>query len=58
MAAAPCVAPKVEPASENKTLKLCERKLKPKPVGWKPRVRDVVAEIFQEHEEFLGCTPD
>lgn len=59
MAAAPCVVPKVAPVFKKKTLKLCEPKPKPKPVGRKPRVvRDVVAEIFEGYEEFLGCASD
>ncbi|MFZ0797202.1 MAG: hypothetical protein WCA13_19835 [Terriglobales bacterium] len=62
MAASPRVAPPVEPGFENKTLKLCEPKHKPKPkpktAGQKPRVRDLVAEIFEGYEEFLGCAPD
>jgi hypothetical protein len=56
MAAAPCVAPKVEPVFGKKTLKLCAPK--PKPVARKPRVRDLVAEIFEGYEELLGCTSD
>jgi hypothetical protein len=58
MATAPCVAPKVEPVFKKRTLKLCEPKSKSKPVGQKPPVRDVVAEIFEGYEELLGCTSD
>ncbi len=62
MAASPCIAPPVERVSKKKTLKLCEPghkpKHKPRLLGPKPQVRDVVAEIFEGYEEFLGCTPD
>jgi hypothetical protein len=62
MAASPRVAPQVEPGFEKKTLKLCEpkhsSKPRPKAAGQKPRVRDMVAEIFEGYEEFLGCTPN
>ena len=62
MAASPRIAPQVEPVFEKKTLKLCQPQHKPKPrpktAGQKPQVRDVVAEIFEGYEEFLGCTPN
>ncbi|HKM85460.1 MAG TPA: hypothetical protein VJW96_04585 [Terriglobales bacterium] len=62
MAASPCVAPQVKPVFKKRTLELCEPKHNPKPrpktIGQKPRVRDLVAEIFEGYEEFLGCTPD
>jgi len=62
MAASPRIAPQVEPVFEKKTLKLCAPQHKPKPrpktAGQKPQVRDMVAEIFQGYEEFLGCTPN
>jgi hypothetical protein len=57
MAAASCIAPPAEPLIEKRTLKLCAPKPKLKPVG-KKRVQDLVAEIFEGYEEFLGCTSD
>jgi hypothetical protein len=52
--AAPCVAPQVEPPVEKKATPVD----KPKPVGLKQRVRDLLVAIFEGHEEFLGWTPD
>jgi hypothetical protein len=31
---------------------------RPTPVGFKQRVRNLLVAIFEEHEEFLGWTPD
>ena len=62
MAASPRLAPQAEPSIEKRTLKLCEPKRNPKTrpttQARKPRVRDLVAEIFEGYEEFLGCTPN
>lgn len=52
--AAPCIAPHVEPSDEKKNLQVCE----PKPAAPKRALRDLLAEIFKGHEDFLGWTPD
>jgi len=48
------VAPEVELPVEKKPPQFHE----PKPVSLKQRVRDLLVEIFEGHEEFLGWTPD
>jgi len=58
MAANPIISPEEELAVEKKTLKVCEPKAKPRPRGPKQPVRDLLFEIFEGHEEFLGLTPD
>jgi hypothetical protein len=58
MAASPIIAPEEEMAFEEKTLKVYERKLTPKPLGPKQRVKDMLVTIFEGREEFLGWTPD
>jgi len=52
--AAHCVAPQLEPPVEKKPLQACE----PKQVAPKKPSRDLLAKIFQGHEDFLGWTPD
>jgi hypothetical protein len=54
--AAPCIAPQIKPRIEEKTqtLPVCE----PKPIAPKHPFRDLLVEIFEGHEEFLGWTPD
>jgi|HubBroStandDraft_1064217.scaffolds.fasta_scaffold00030_46 hypothetical protein len=57
MAANPNIAPRVNPVNpvfEEKTMPVCD----PQPLGLKERVRDLLVEIFERHEEFLGWTPD
>jgi len=54
MAANPKIAPHVDLALEKQTMQVCE----PKRVGLKQRVRNLLAEIFKGHKEFLGWTPD
>jgi len=44
----------LEPPVEKKTLQAPE----PKRVAPKQSFRDLLAEIFQGHEDFLGWTPD
>ena len=53
--AASCIAPpEVEPPVEEKI----ERVREPEPVGTKRPHRDLLVEIFEGHQEFLGYTPD
>ena len=52
--AAPCIAPQLEPPVEKKTLQASE----PKPIAPKQPARDLLAEIFEGHEDFLGWAPD
>jgi hypothetical protein len=52
--AAANIAPQVEPPVEKKIVRTYE----PKPVAPKPPVRNLLSEIFEGHEEFLGWTPD
>ena len=52
--AATSIAPQVEPPVVEKTTQVSE----PKALGPKPMGRDLLAEIFEGHEEFLGWTPD
>jgi len=49
-----CVAPQLEPPVEKNPLQACE----PKRVAPKNPFRDLLAKIFQGHEDFLGWTPD
>ena len=56
MAARPIITPEEEIAFEQKTLKVHESKLTPKPVGPRQRVKDMLVPIFKGHEEFLGCS--
>jgi hypothetical protein len=56
MAASPKITPQVEHNFETRIIKTYERG--PKPPGRKQRIRVLLAEIFEEHEEFLGWTPD
>jgi hypothetical protein len=52
--AAPSIAPQVKFPLEKKTLSVWE----PNPPDLKQRVRNLLLEIFDGHEEFLGWTPD
>ena len=52
--AATSIAPQEEVAVEKKTNKVCESK----PMAPKPQAQNLVAKIFEGHEEFLGWTPD
>jgi hypothetical protein len=54
MVANPNVAPQIKLVFEKKNLQVCELKL----LSLKQRVRYMLVEIFQRHEEFLGWTPD
>lgn len=57
MAASPCVATPEEFAPEKKKI-MKAREPKQKPVEPKAQGRDLLAEIFAGHEEFLGWTPE
>ncbi|MGA7557615.1 MAG: hypothetical protein WCF61_13520 [Terriglobales bacterium] len=52
--AAPSIAPQVEPPVVEKTTQVSQ----PKAANPNEPVRDLLAEIFKGHEEFLGWTPD
>jgi len=52
--AAPCIAPQVEPPVERETLQVRQTKL----VAPQQPPGSILAEIFEGHEDFLGCTPD
>ncbi|MFZ0308594.1 MAG: hypothetical protein WCA76_04765 [Candidatus Sulfotelmatobacter sp.] len=55
MVTAPTLAPEEEElAVEKRTVKLSE----PKPPARKQPSRNLLSEIFEGHEEFLGLTPD
>jgi hypothetical protein len=54
MAANPSFVPQAKLASEAQTLQIVE----PSAVTLKKRIRDLLLEIFEGHEEFLGRTPD
>jgi len=54
MAANPNITPQVKMVFDKKTMQVCD----PKPVDLTQRIRDLLVEIFEEHEEFLGWTPD
>jgi len=51
--AATCVAPEVERSVEKQTAPAGKRESKPE-----QRFGHLVMQIFEGHEEFLGCTPD
>jgi hypothetical protein len=51
--AATCIAPEVESSVEKQTAPVRKRESKPE-----PRFGDLVMQIFEGHEEFLGYTPD
>ncbi|MFZ0286179.1 MAG: hypothetical protein WAL32_13195 [Terriglobales bacterium] len=55
--AAPCIAPPVALPVEKKSLQEPDW-MTPKPPVKKRPVRDLLVEIFQGHEEYLGWTPD
>jgi hypothetical protein len=52
--AAPSIAPQVEFPVEEKIVRTYE----PTPIVPKPPVRNLLSEIFEGHEEFLGWAPD
>jgi hypothetical protein len=54
MAANPNIAPQLELVPKKKNLEVLETES----VSLKKRVRDLLMEIFEGHEEFLGRTPD
>jgi hypothetical protein len=54
MAANPNIAPQITLAFEKKNTQGRELKL----TGLKQRIRSMLAEIFEGHEEFLGWTPN
>jgi hypothetical protein len=56
MAASPKVAPPAVPGFDLRTIKVYEPK--PKPPGLRERVRILLIQIFEGHQEFLGFTPD
>jgi hypothetical protein len=54
MAAYPSIAPQITLAFEKKNIESRELKL----IALKQRIRSMLAEIFEGHEEFLGWTPN
>ncbi|MGA3087000.1 MAG: hypothetical protein ABSD75_00215 [Terriglobales bacterium] len=52
--ATPTIAPQLKVPVEKKASGLRESK----PIEPKRSVRNLLVEIFEGHEEFLGCTPD
>jgi hypothetical protein len=54
MAANPNMVPHVKLACEKRTLQLVESK----PVSARQRIREILLKIFEDHGDFLGCTPD
>jgi hypothetical protein len=54
MAANPNVVPQLELASEKETT----QKMEPETLTLKRRVRNLLIDIFEGHEDFLGRTPD
>jgi hypothetical protein len=54
MAANPKIVSQVELASENETSEMVEATQ----ITRKKQLRDVLLDIFEGHEEFLGRTPD
>jgi hypothetical protein len=59
MAASPIIAPEEEEiVVERKIRKAYEPVLQPKPKSPKHRLQNLLFEIFEGHEDFLGWTPD
>jgi hypothetical protein len=56
MVASPILAPEEDIAVVKKIRKVYVPT--PKPVGRNERVREMLFEIFEGHEDFLGWTPD
>lgn len=54
MAANPNIVPQLKLALENKSIPFP----KPGETSLNRRIHDLLQEIFEGHEEYLGCTPD
>jgi hypothetical protein len=54
MAANPNIAPRLELVSKQETAQVVEMQ----PLSLKKRILNLLLEIFEGHEEFLGRTPD
>jgi hypothetical protein len=54
MVANPNIVPQLERATHKEPMQIAE----PKPATLKKRVRDLLIDMFEGYQEFLGRTPD
>ncbi|MGA2356225.1 MAG: hypothetical protein ABSG02_17150 [Terriglobales bacterium] len=54
MAANPTIVPQLKLALENKRISFS----KPREASLNERIHNLLQEIFEGYEEYLGCTPD